>query len=140
MDYEAAEKQRKADEDARELQQLKEKAQANLHASEAKYNGDSKPDPKAVPWWDGPVPSGKIVGNLKQVDCLGKQARLVVEGEDHKTLKLLVPDPGKIVVSGSNQAQLGCGVQKPRHVTIEYFPKADTRLATAGEVATIEFQ
>jgi hypothetical protein len=25
-------------------------------------------------------------------------------------------------------------------VTIEYFPKADTRLATAGEVATIEFQ
>jgi hypothetical protein len=74
------------------------------------------------------------------VDCLGKQARLVVEGEDHKTVKLLVSDPGKIVISGSNHAQLGCGVQKPRRVTIEYFPKADTRLATAGEVATIEFQ
>jgi hypothetical protein len=35
---------------------------------------------------------------------------------------------------------LGCGVQKPRHVTIEYFPKPNAKLATAGDVATIEFQ
>jgi tetratricopeptide (TPR) repeat protein len=140
MDYEAAEKQRETEENARELQKLKEQAQANLHAGEARINGNSKPVPNAVPWWDGPQPSGKITGNLKQVDCLGKQARLVVEGDDHKTLKLLVTDPTKIVIAGSNQAALGCGLQKARHVTIEYFPKADTRLATAGEVATIEFQ
>ena len=42
--------------------------------------------------------------------------------------------------AGSGEVSLGCGVQKPRHVTIEYFPKANARLATAGEVATIEFQ
>jgi tetratricopeptide (TPR) repeat protein len=141
MDFEAAEKQRQAEADARELAALKDQARANLHAAEAKYNqGSTKPDPKAVPWWDGPHPSGKITGSLKQVDCLGKQARLVVEGDDHKTVKLLVSDPAQVVISGSNEAKLGCGVQKPRHVTIEYFPKADTRLATAGEVATIEFQ
>jgi hypothetical protein len=140
LDYEAAEKQRLAEENAREIEKLKDQARAHLHEVEAKYNGDSKPVTNAVPWWDGPQPSGKIVGNLKQVDCLGKQARLVVEGEDHRTVKLLVSDPAKIVISGSNHAQLGCGVQKPRHVTIEYFPKADARLATAGEVATIEFQ
>lgn len=140
LDYETAEKQRQASEDARELETLKDQARANLHAAEAKYNGDTKPATNAVPWWDGPQPSGKIAGTLKQVDCLGKQARLVVEGEDHKIVKLLVSDPAKIVIAGTNQAQLGCGVQKPRHVTIEYFPKADTRLATAGEVATIEFQ
>jgi tetratricopeptide (TPR) repeat protein len=140
LDYETAEKQRQASEDARELETLKDQARANLHAAEAKYNGDTKPVTNAVPWWDGPQPSGKIAGTLKQVDCLGKQARLVVEGEDHKIVKLLVSDPAKIVIAGTNQAQLGCGVQKPRHVTIEYFPKADTRLATAGEVATIEFQ
>src|ERR1017187_8861915 len=139
-DFEAEEKRRQAEQDARELEQLKEQARAHLHAVEAKYNGDAKPATDAVPWWDGPQPSGKIAGNLKQVDCLGKQARLVVEGDDHKTVKLLVSDPAKIVIAGTNKAQLGCGIQKPRHVTIEYFPKADTRLATAGEVATIEFQ
>jgi hypothetical protein len=140
LDFEAEEKRRQAEQDARELEQLKDQAREHLHAVEAKYNGDTKPATDAVPWWDGPQPTGKIVGNLKQVDCLGKQARLIVEGADHKTVKLLVGDPGKIVISGTNHAQLGCGIQKPRHVTIEYFPKADARLATAGEVATIEFQ
>jgi tetratricopeptide (TPR) repeat protein len=140
LDFEAEEKRRQAEQDARELEQLKERAREHLHAVEAKYNGDAKPATDAVPWWDGPQPTGKIAGNLKQVDCLGKQARLVVEGDDHKTVKLLVSDPAKIVIAGTNKAQLGCGIQKPRHVTIEYFPKADTRLATAGEVAIIEFQ
>jgi tetratricopeptide (TPR) repeat protein len=140
LDYEEAEKRRKAEEEAREIEKLKDAARAHVHELEAKYNGDSKPATDAVPWWEGPHAPGKIVGNLKQVDCLGKQARLLVEGDDHKTVKLLVSDPGKIVISGSNHAQLGCGIQKPRHVTIEYFPKADTRMATAGEVATIEFQ
>jgi len=140
LDFEAAEKQRQAEEEARDLNKLKDQARAEVHAAEAKYNDGSKPDPQAVPWWDGPHPSGKITGTLTQVDCLGKQARLVVQGEDHKIVKLLVGDPAKIVVAGSNEAKLGCGVQKPRRVTIEYFPKADARLATAGEVASIEFQ
>ena len=35
---------------------------------------------------------------------------------------------------------LGCGVQKPRRVTVGYFPKPNAKLGTAGEVATIEFQ
>jgi hypothetical protein len=140
LDFEAAEKQRAAEAEAREIARLKSEAQAHIHELEAKVNGDSKPVTDAVPWWDGPKPEGKIVGNLKQVDCLGKQARLVVEGDDHKTVKLLVSDPGKIAISGPGQVNLGCGIQKPRHVTIEYFPKPDARLATTGEVATIEFQ
>jgi tetratricopeptide (TPR) repeat protein len=140
LDYLEAEKRRQAEEDARELAKLKDQARAHVHELEAKYNGDAKPATDAVPWWEGPHATGKIAGNLKQVDCLGKQARLIIEGDDHKTVKLLVTDPGKIVISGANQAQLGCGIQKARHVTIEYFPKADTRLATTGEVATIEFQ
>jgi hypothetical protein len=93
-----------------------------------------------VPWWEGPKPSGKLQGSLKQVDCLGKQARVVVEDSGHKLVKLLVVDPGAVVFIGNGQATLGCGVQKARRVIIEYFPKPNTRLATAGEVATIEFQ
>ena len=67
------------------------------------------------------------------------KCRLVVESDDHKTTRLLVTDPGKIAVIGGGTLTLGCGAQKPRRVNIEYFPKADARLATAGEVASIEF-
>ncbi len=141
LDYEEAERRRKAEEDAREIEKLKQEARAELHAAEAKANaGAPKSDGKAVPWWNGPTPSGKLRGNLKQVDCLGKQARLVVESEDHKIVKLLVPDPGQIAITGGGEQSLGCGAQKARLVVIEYFPKANARLATAGEVATIEFQ
>jgi len=142
LDYEAAEKQRQADEDAREIEKLKAQAQAEVHALESKYNGGVPPksDSKAVPWWDGPKPSGKLLGNLKQVDCLGSQARILVEGDDRKIVRLLVPDPGQIVITGGGEHVLGCGVHKAQRVAIEYFPKANSRLATVGEVATIEFQ
>jgi hypothetical protein len=141
LDYEEAERKRRAEEEAREIDKLKTQARAELHAIENKYNdGTPKPSDKAVPWWDGPNPSGKLAGTLKQVDCLGSQARLVVEGPDHKTVKLLVTDPRKVAIMGRGELALGCGVQKPRRVAIEYFPKPNARLATAGEVATIEFQ
>jgi hypothetical protein len=93
-----------------------------------------------MPWWEGPKPSGKVRGKLHQVDCIGSQARLIVEGEDHKTIRLLVPDPTKVAITGGVREALVCGPQPPRTVVIEYFPKVNARLATAGEVATIEFQ
>jgi hypothetical protein len=141
LDFEEAEKRHQAEEDARELEKLKAQARAEVRALEAKANaGAPQSDSKAIPWWEGPAPSGKLRGNLKQVDCLGKQARLLVEGEDRKIVRLLVTDPGQIAISGGGEQSLGCGVQKPRRVAIEYFPKANARLATVGEVATIEFQ
>ena len=140
-DYDAAEQQRQADEDARALTQLKQQALANVHALESKYNdGTAKPGQKPVPWWDGPSPGGKIHGMLKQVECLGSQARIVVEGDDHKTVKLLVADSAKVAILGAGGQTLGCGRQTPRPVSIAYFPKPNARLGTAGEVATIEFQ
>ncbi|MDR3702626.1 MAG: hypothetical protein P4L56_23470 [Candidatus Sulfopaludibacter sp.] len=142
LDYDAAERKRKADEEAAELAKLKDQARAEVHALEAKYS-DAPPAPPGtvVPWSDFPHPAGKFHGTLKQVDCLGKQARLVLESDDHKPLKLLVSDPGKIAITGEGELALGCGAQRrPRPVTVEYFLKANSRLATVGEVATIEFQ
>jgi len=140
LDYEEAERRRAADEEARELEALKAKARAEVHELEARYNkGAPKPEGAAVPWWDGPKPSGKVSGMLKQIDCLGKQARLLIDAANGKPIKLLVVDPGQIAISGGEQS-LGCGAQKPRRVVVEYFPKVNARLATAGEVATIEFQ
>jgi hypothetical protein len=141
LEYEDAERQRQAEEDARELAKLKQQALADVHALEAKYrDGSAKPGEKPVPWWDGPKPGGKIHGMLKQVECLGAQARLAVEGDDHKTVKLLVADSAKVAILGPGGQTLGCGRQAPRAVSIEYFPKPNARLGTAGEVATIEFQ
>jgi hypothetical protein len=141
IDYEAAERKRQADEDARDLERLKNEARAEVHALEKKYNnGAPSTDPKAVPWWDGPSPGGKFSGTLRQVDCIGSQARLVLDGPDRKTIRLLVTDPGKVAINGPGQSTLGCGAQKPRRVVIEYFPKVNARLATSGEVASIEFQ
>jgi hypothetical protein len=139
LDYEAAEKQRQADEEAREVEKLKQQARAHVHELEAKYNGGTPTTtPGAVPWWSGPQPDARASGTLQQVECLGKQLRLSVAGADGKILRLLVPDPGKIVVSGAAPS-LACGPQKGQ-VRIEYFTKANARMRTAGEVAAIEFQ
>jgi hypothetical protein len=142
LDYEEAEKRRKAEEEAREVASLKAEAQAELHKAEARMNkGSQVPAEKPMAWSDFPHPTGKVTGVLKQVDCLPRQqARLTVESSDHKTVKLLIVDPAKVGFLGAHEVALGCGVQKNRPVTIEYFPKTDSKLATAGEVATIEFQ
>ena len=113
-----------------------------MHALETKYN-DGAPvaaSPNAVPWWDGPHPSGKASGALRQVDCIGKQARLIIDGEDRKTVRLLVTDPSKVAIDGPGQKALGCGAQKARRVVVLFVPKTDARLGTSGEVASIEFQ
>src|SRR5439155_23567167 len=41
LDYEAAEKKRQADQEARDLEKLKAQARAELHATESKYNKDA---------------------------------------------------------------------------------------------------
>ena len=141
LDYEEAEKRREADEKAREIERLKTEARAQLHKAEARFSDGTPASGKAVPWWEGPKPGGRVSGTLKQVDCLPKQqARLSIEDAAHKIVKLLVADPAKVVYTGSGEVSLGCGAQKTRRITVEYFPKANARLATAGEVATIEFQ
>lgn len=141
VEYEAEQKRREKDEAAREIEALKEKARAEVHSLEAKANaGGSKSDSPAVAWWDGPKASGKATGTLQQIDCLGSRARLTVHTAEGKTAKLLIVDPGKIAISGGGDLTLGCGAQKARRVSIEYVPKVDTKLGTAGEVATIEFR
>ena len=141
LDYEEAERRRKADEEAREIAKLKTEALNEVHQLEAKYNkGEATTDGKVVPWSDFPHPSGKVTGTLTRVDCMGKQARLTVQGDDHKTVKLLVPDASQVAINGAGELSLGCGAQKARRLSVDYFPKTNARLGTAGEVAAIEFQ
>ena len=88
---------------------------------------------------EDPKPDAKTTGMLQQVDCLGKQARLIIKADDGKIVRLIVRDPGKIVSIGATEHALGCGRQKPRRIIVEYFRKPDAKLTTAGDVATVEF-
>jgi hypothetical protein len=140
LDYEADEKRRQSEEDARDIEKLKAEARARVHAAEVAANGGvPSTNPAAVPWWEGPQPDAKLTGTLTQIDCLGKQLRLVLLSHS-KTVKLLIADPSKIVLSGGGEQSLACGPQKRRAVSIEYWAKPNARLGTAGEVATIDFQ
>jgi hypothetical protein len=94
---------------------------------------------KVEAWWEGPKPDSHASGNLKRVDCLGRQLRLVVESDDHKLTNLLVPDASSIAILGASDQKLSCGPQKARRIVVEYFAKRNARTATVGEVATIQF-
>lgn len=120
----------------REIQELKNQTVARIREAENKANqGKSPLDPntKVVDWWDGPKPDAKVSGILKRVNCIGRKLQLVVD-VNGKATTLGIADPSKIVVEGSDQAALGCGIQKPaRNVEVEYFSKS-------SEAAVIRFQ
>ncbi len=139
----AEERKREAEQKQRDLERVKAEWEASVQAAIDKARKEQQavpPKGKVEPWWDGPSPKGKVQGTLRQVDCLGKQARLIIEADDKNEIRLLVVDPSQIAVIGGGTAAFGCGVQKPqRRVVVEYYPKPDAKLGTAGEAAVIEF-
>jgi hypothetical protein len=143
VDYQAAERKRKAAEKEREIQNLKNAALQRIREKEAETNrslAEGKPPMtgQVVPYWEGPEPKGKVTGVLVRVECLGKQARLIIQGEDKKLTRLLVPDTSQLLVVASDA--LPCGDQRPpRKVTVAYFPKPDAKMGTAGEAARVDF-
>ena len=134
---------REAEEKARDLERVKDQARASIQAAIEKAQREHPALPSSTPpakWQDFPQPDAKVQGLLRQVDCINKQARLVIEAQDGKLVRLLVRDPNQIAVIGPGEKTFGCGVQKPaRNVAVEYFTKPDVKLGTAGEVAVLEF-
>jgi tetratricopeptide (TPR) repeat protein len=128
LDYQDSEKRRVTDDQQQEIQRLKDKAISDLHASEAKINkrlGGTTPE-TVVPWVEAGEPI-MLEGMLKQVDCIGKQTRVVIEGPDKQAVKLSLKDRGN----------LACGAQEARFVSVQYTPKPDAKLGTAGELAVL---
>ena len=144
LEYEAAERKRAEDERQRDIQRAKDTAMAEIRAAEARANqGHAPPDPnrKLEQMEVGEAPAGKVHGQLAQIDCLGRMARLVIRTEGGKQERLLIRDPQKVVVLSGEALSLGCGAQKPsRTVSVEYEPKANAKLGTAGEVVTVRYE
>lgn len=143
-EFDETEKKRIADERARELQKLKDEAMNAVRLAEAKANQNLtplEPGRKVEQWWDGPRPAGRVRGTLQRVDCANGRAKLVIVGDDNKTTQLLIAAPEKMVVEGETSTSLSCGpLKNPRTVVVEYHPKPDAKLGTAGDAAVIEFQ
>jgi hypothetical protein len=143
---EKTERKRVKDEKAEDLARLKAESDAAIHAAEnaarKRLNADGGAIPKnAVPLEEltrGP----SVEGVFLRLECLGKQARMVVKTDDGKTVQLLIRDPNGISLTGSNgDKTFGCGTQAgtPR-VHVEYDVKSDAKLKTTGDVTLIEFR
>jgi hypothetical protein len=82
-----------------------------------------------------------VRGTLVRTDCLGRVARLVIRDAGGKDIRLLVRDPKNVVVLTGGDFSLKCGPQRPpRALTIEYQPKADAKLDSAGDVVTVAYE
>jgi tetratricopeptide (TPR) repeat protein len=144
FDYDAAERKRLAEEREADLQRVKAQSEAAIHAAEdaarKRLNPNGAVPPKPETWYHTGNDTGPSVqGVFARLDCLGNQARLVIQVADGKTVQLLVPDPSQINVGGDEKS-LTCGAQKqPRQVVVRYTAKPDPKLHTAGEATAIEF-
>jgi hypothetical protein len=145
-DFEAAEKKRIADEREQDIHRVKAQSDAAIHAAEEAASKRLNPDGKALPkpegWYEAMQNGDATVeGVFARLDCLGQQAKLVIQTSDGKTVQLLVGDPSQIVIAGGGEKALACGAQKSqRKVTVQYKTKPNAKLKTAGVATTIEFR
>jgi len=143
-EFDAAEKRREQEEEARDLQRLKDNAAAEIHAVEQAANqrmAANKGNVKgAVPWFGDPT-GQKVSGTLTRVECLnGGPLRLTIQQAGFP-IRLLIRNPKQLTVAAdSGQAEFGCGVQKPaRKIEVQHDGKADARLSTMGDILVVKF-
>ncbi len=142
-DFSEAEKKRRAEEAARDLERVKAEAAAEVHAAEAAANArlnagkGAYQSPQA--WWDEPT-GQKVEGKLTRVECLNGPLRLTIQKDGGAIAKVAIRDLKKLTVNGSNEARFGCGVAKPaRKIRLTYEAKPDAKLGTLGDVLVVEF-
>jgi tetratricopeptide (TPR) repeat protein len=112
-DFEASEKKRIAEEQARELQRIKDATAAEVHAAEKAINkqaGEFKSNQKPVPWWGDDPKGDKVAGKLARVDCLTSGAmRLTINIDGGGVIRLLIRDPKKLAVHASDSPKPAAG-------------------------------
>src|SRR5579872_5027561 len=143
-DFEAAERKRIADERAAEEERVKKQGMDEIHAAEEaarkKLNPNGEAVPKATLWIDEVNGNAKATGMLVKFECMGKQARLVIQGDDGKPMQLAVRSASQVGMP-EGEKMVPCGVQNPpRHVVVQYVAQPDKRLGTAGDATVIEYR
>jgi len=142
-DFTEAEKKRRAEEAARDLERVKAAAAAEVRAAQeatnARLNAGRGAYQKPIEWWDDPN-GAKVEGKLIRVDCLKGPLRLTIQKDGGGAVKVAVRDLNKLTVNGASEAKFGCGVSKPaRQIRLTYEAKPDAKLGTLGDVLVVEF-
>jgi hypothetical protein len=137
-----AERKRKEEEAARELQRVKDASLAAIQAEQDKVNrqlAQRGPVPQnPVPWQDTtPANTHKVTGMLQRIECLPRdRARMTIVTADGKTVRVMVAGVSRLSIGG---VTLGCGEQHPaRSVTVEYTPSKNKKSMTVGQAQAIE--
>ena len=138
-EFDISERKRLAAERAAELEALKQRAAAEVHAAEAAANarlGGLASGTKPVAWWDEQQ-GEHVTGSLTQVDCLATGMRLTIARPQAALLRLSIEDPKQITVR-EGTFQLACGVQKPpRKIEVVHDGKANPKLGVAGSIKVV---
>ena len=144
-----AEQKREREEEARELQRIKDSAAAEVHAAERAANqrlaANQGNIANPVPYSEGfGEPGGTAVsGTLTRVDCLaGGPLRLTILQATGRPVSLLIRDLKKLTVeaAASGQVEFACGVQKPsKKIEVRHDSKADAKFGTLGDIAVVKF-
>jgi len=137
-DFVLAARKRSADEEAADLQRVKDAAAARLHATENEINQrlgplDSK---QPVAKWDE-FERQTLIGKVTRIDCVGTAMKFTVQPSIGQGVALWMPDPKAFFAS--TQKTFTCGVPKqPIGVRIIHDTKADPKQGTAGEIRSID--
>ena len=144
--FEVAEKRRQREEEARDLQRVKDSAAAEVRAAELaaneRLNARAGNVAGAVPWYGDPTGT-QVSGTLTRVDCLAMSMRLTIQTSTGVPIRLLVRDPNQITVHSplSAQAEFACGVQRPpRRIEVTHNSKADAKMDTVGDILVVTFR
>jgi hypothetical protein len=141
LEYEAAERKRQEDERQSDLKRVQNAALAEVRAAEERANRAHpplNPNIKVVPMDIPDASPGKVKGTISRIDCIGRVVRLAIRTPEGQAVRLLISDPGNLAVLGAGDLSLKCGAAPPaRTVSVDYQPKANAKLGTAGEVVAI---
>ena len=143
--FDVAEKRRAREEEAQDLQRVKDGAVAEIRAAERAANqrmgANAGNVQNAVPWYGDPT-GEQASGTLTRVDCLTGMMRLTIQTSTGVPVRLLIRDPRQLTVNSavSAEAEFACGVQKPaRRIQVQHNGKADAKLGTVGDILVVKF-
>jgi len=144
LDFEDAERQRKKDEEARELERIKNDSLRNIRMAEAAANeklGGPGGAPKPETWWEDPKNEATVTGTLERVDCTAGRMTLVLRDAAKKSVRVNLPgDAAKLKLKGEAGATFVCGpVAKPMGLKVTYAKPPKPGQVTLGDATVIEF-
>ncbi|MBY0507320.1 MAG: hypothetical protein K2X03_25625 [Bryobacteraceae bacterium] len=147
LDFEDAERQRKKDEAARDLERVKNDSLRSIRMAEAKANeslagGDSGGESvKPVPWWDDPKNERTATGDLERVECAQGRMTLVLRDTAKKLSRITLPsDSSRLKLRGQEGTTLVCGpLPKPLPLKVVYAVPPKPSAGVLGEASSIEF-